>query len=262
MTFSEAGAALSAWRPVQTMSYIQGITLVVGAWAMGFFTCGDFVRYAKRPRLATAALTAGLAPAIPAVLLGGAILRVLTGTHDITAVLSEMGFPSMALVFLILATWMINITNVYSGGIALSVLSGLPEKRLMPVTALAGGVGTILGAAGILSLFTGFLSLLSSLVPPVTGVLMGARIADGLKRRGGGRTETAAAAKSAEEDALMKPGFHLPGIVAYAAGALIAWLTGAVYPFFIPPLNGIVIAAAVYVLMNNIFTKQGKYSTI
>jgi cytosine permease len=226
---------------------------------MGAFTCGDFVRHAKNPRSATAALTAGLAPAIPVALLGGAILRVLAGTHDITVVLSEMGFPSMALVFLILATWMINMTNAYSGGIALSVLAGLPEKYLKPTTALAGGVGTVLGAAGIMSLLTGFLSLLSSLVPPVIGALIGARIAYALKRRSGGQAGASVSVKSAEKDALMKPGFHLPGIVAYAAGALIAWLTGAVYLFFIPPLNGIVIAAAVYVLMNNVFAlKNGK----
>jgi hypothetical protein len=47
------------------------------------------------------------------------------------------------------------------------------------------------------------------------------------------------------------PGFHLPGIVAYAAGALTAWFTGTVCPFFIPALNGIAIAAAVYVLLTN-----------
>jgi hypothetical protein len=48
----------------------------------------------------------------------------------------------------------------------------------------------------------------------------------------------------------MKPGFHTPGIIAYSAGALAAWLTTAVIPFFIPPLNGIITAAIVYVILD------------
>jgi predicted PurR-regulated permease PerM len=51
----------------------------------------------------------------------------------------------------------------------------------------------------------------------------------------------------------MKPGFHIPGIIAYSAGALAAWLTTAAVPFFIPPLNGIITAAAVYVILEIIF---------
>jgi tetrahydromethanopterin S-methyltransferase subunit C len=48
----------------------------------------------------------------------------------------------------------------------------------------------------------------------------------------------------------MKPGFHIPGIIAYGFGALAAWLTTAVIPFFIPPLNGIIVAAVVYIVLD------------
>jgi cytosine permease len=253
MRFSGAVAALAAWHPVQPMSYIQGVTLIVGAWAMGTFTAGDFARYAQNPRNAAIALIAGLTPVIPAVMLSGAIFRILEGTHDISAILSAMGFPAIALVFLILAAWMINMTNAYSGGIALAVLLGLPEKRLKQTTALAGGIGTILGAVGILSRFTGFLSLLSSLVPPVIGVLAGVRLAAMPERQDGGPGELA---KPAGGDPRLRPGFHFPGIIAYGAGALIAWLTGTVYPFFISPLNGIAATAAVYVLLERCFGRR------
>jgi hypothetical protein len=50
----------------------------------------------------------------------------------------------------------------------------------------------------------------------------------------------------------MKHGFYGPGIIAYAAGTLIAWLTTAVVPFFIPPVNGIITAAVVYVILEMI----------
>jgi phosphate/sulfate permease len=56
----------------------------------------------------------------------------------------------------------------------------------------------------------------------------------------------------------MNPGFYIPGIIAYGAGALTAWLTTAVVSFFIPPLNGIVVAALVYVILDRYLPKKGK----
>jgi hypothetical protein len=53
----------------------------------------------------------------------------------------------------------------------------------------------------------------------------------------------------------MKPGFHIPGIIAYGAGALAAWVTTAVVPFFIPPLNGIIVAAAAYVVLDLVLAR-------
>jgi hypothetical protein len=54
----------------------------------------------------------------------------------------------------------------------------------------------------------------------------------------------------------MKPGFYIPGIIAYGCGALTAWLTAAVVPFFIPPLNGIIAAAAVYLILDLILGRK------
>jgi cytosine permease len=159
-----------------------------------------------------------------------------------------MGYPAMSLVFLVLSNWAINVMNAYFGGIALSVLLGLPEKRLKLGTLLMGITGTVLGAMGILSRFTEFLSLLSFSVPPLIGVLAGVKIVSILKRerkvgdnpliRGDGR------------DVSMWHGFHIPGLAAYGLGALAAWITTAAVLFFIPPLNGIIIAAAVYVVLD------------
>jgi cytosine permease len=255
MVFSDAGsaAALFAWRPAKPMPYVTGITLVVGDWAMGAFTSGDYCRYAKRGRAAILGLSAGLIPVIPVVFLGGAIFRIAAGNADITAVLNGMGFPAISLIFLIFAAWALNMMNAYSGGIALSVLLGFEEKRLKLSTALTGIAGTVLGAAGILSLFTNFLGLLSSFVPPAIGILMGAKLADLLIR--GGIKESP---PFPEEG--ITGGFHLPGIIAYGAGALSAWLTTAVIPLFIPPLNGIIAAMAVYVILEMVLRgyKKGK----
>jgi cytosine permease len=247
-------AALLAWRPERSVSYITGITITVGAWAMGAFAVGDYCRYVKNRRAVILGFAAGLLPALLLGFLGGAAFRIVTGTPDITVLLSGLGFPAMAMVFLIISIWTINMINAYQGGIALSVLLGHGEKRLKLNTALTGIIGTVLGAAGILSWFTGFLSLLSSIVPPVIGTLMGVKLAETLKRRVMGQAISAIPGNPA--GAGIKPGFHIPGVIAYGCGALTAWLTTGVIPFFIPPLNGIITAAAVYVIPDLILERK------
>jgi cytosine permease len=184
--FSEAGPALSAWRPVKPLSYVTAISLVVGDWAMGSFTVGDYCRYAKKPGDAAFGVFIGLIFALPAAFLGGAVFRIAGGNADITVILNGMGFPAVSLVFLIFASWTLNMMNAYSGGIAISVLLNLDKKRLTAGIAFTGAAGTVLGAAGILSRFTEFLSLLSSFVPPLIGVLIGAKVVSLLRR---GRNE-------------------------------------------------------------------------
>jgi cytosine permease len=186
--FSEAGlAALLAWCPERPISYITGITLVVGYWARGAFVAGDYCRYGKTPRGTALGVFISIIAVLPVVFAGGAIFFILAGNADITAILTGMGFSAMALIFLILAAWTLNMMNAYVGGIALSVLMGFTAKRMKLSTALTGIFGTVLGAVGIWSRFTDFLGLLSSLVPPVVGVLVGVKIAGLLRRRGIGQ---------------------------------------------------------------------------
>jgi cytosine permease len=250
VSLSEAGSALFAWRPAEPLPYVTGVTLVVGTWAMGAYAVGDYCRYAKTPRDAVLGSSVGII-AIPAMLLIGAIFRIVTGNADITAILSGMGYPAVALVFLILSTWAINVINAYQGGIALSVLLGFEEKRLKLGTALTAGIGTVLGATGILSWFTNFLSLLSSFVPPLIGVLAGVKIARllGYGTTGGNPVIP----RNPIEGAGVKPAFHIPGLIAYGLGALTAWITSGALPFFIPPLNGILTSALVYVILEKLF---------
>jgi cytosine permease len=70
------------------------------------------------------------------------------------------------------------VTNAYTGGISLSVLLGLDEKRSKLATAIAGAVGIVialigaLAAAGFYALFQSFLSLLCAIIPPLAGIMI------------------------------------------------------------------------------------------
>jgi cytosine permease len=249
---ADSAALLSAWRPANPMPPVRAITITVGAWAMGAFVVGDYCRYAKTPRQAVLGISAGMITA-PVIFVSGAIFRIVTGSSDITAVLGNMGYPAISLIYLVASVWSINVMNAYFGGIALAALLGLEERHLMLTTALTGLTGAVLGAAGILSFYAGFISLLSSLTPPVIGALMGAAIINAPGRRGkAGDGQGNLHLDAPASEGPLKSGLHLPGIIACGAGALIAWLTTAVFPFFIPPLNGIITAAAAYILLEKL----------
>ena len=112
-------------------------------------------------------------------------------------------------------------------------------------TAVAGIIGTVLAAVGILNSIQGFLSLLSAIVP----ALMGVMIAD-YWIIGQGKVENFE----------IRKGFYAPGVVSFVLGALVACMTGGTFatipalsflniPFFIGPINGIVVALVVYVII-------------
>jgi cytosine permease len=243
-------AALLAHRPASSMSLGEGISIAVGAWAMGACTTGDWCRYVKNRKGFILALFLGETVKGSAVFFAGAVFRVAAGNADITALLAGMRLPAMARVTLILSTWTTNVMNAYSGSLAVSVLLGLEERRFKFTAAITGLIGTILAAAGILAQYLGFLGLLSSLVPPVAGVIIAASLGRSLRNRKAEKQLPVSSGISAGAGGFaLRPGFYLPGVVAYGLGALAAWLTSAVIPFFIPPLNGIIAAMAFYILL-------------
>jgi cytosine permease len=259
---------LSAYRPASSMSLTTGMSLTVGSFAMGAFTTGDFCRYTKNPGGLILSLFIGIVIVGPVVILSGAVFRIAAGNGDITALLTGLGFPAGALIILIFATWTSNVVNAYSGSIAVSVLLGLEEKRFKLTAAITGSVGTILGAAGIFTRFLDFLSLLSSLVPPVAGVIIAAYLVRIIRNK---RRENSGDQPNPPENnpgihishsgygagvLSFPPGFHLPGLAAYGLGALAAWFTGAMVPFFIPSVNGIIVAMAAYMVLEKIFIRR------
>ena len=242
------GAALANYQPAAPMSLVSGISLTVGSFVVAAAISGDYCRFARNRGDVVKSSVLGVLPAGLVVLMLGGILAICTGSYDISTFLSTAGLPLIGLIALILATWTTNVSNAYSGGLALSVMLGQDENKSRITTAVSGVIGTVLAAAGILNSIQGFLSLLSAIVP----ALMGVMIADYwiLDK---GRIENFA----------IREGFYWPGILAFAAGALVACVTGGTFasipalsflnvPFFIGPVNGIVIALAAYVVLSKL----------
>ena len=243
---------LSGYEPASPMSFVSAVSATVGSFVVAAAISGDYCRFAKSRADVVKSSIVGVVPAGLGILLIGAVLAICAGTYDISVVLSSSGLPLVGLIALILATWTTNVSNAYSGGLSLSVLLGHDEKKSQITTAIAGIVGTVLAAAGILNSIQGFLSLLSAIVP----ALIGTMIADYW-----------ILGKGKMEGFRMREGFYAPGIVSFLAGALVACVTGGTFasipvlsflniPFFIGPVNGIVTAILVYIVPAGIRSRK------
>ena len=186
-------------------------------------------------------------------LLTGALMSIVTGQYDISTILASLGVPFIGLIALVLATWTTNVTNAYSGGLALSNLLGFDESRFKITTAIAGGIGTLLAAFGLLNAFQSFLSLMSALIPPLAGVLIASYWIVGRGRK---------------ENFSIRPGFSAAGVISFVVGAIFACITGGTFaafpglvaalpflnwPFFVGPVNGIVVSLVLYVILAKVF---------
>ena len=100
------------------------------------------------------------------------MLAIIQNTYDIVEIYAQLGMPILALSVLIIATLTTNVMNAYSSGLAINQLMHWPAERRQVATLIAGILGSVLAASGILGNFMGFLMLLTISIPPIAGVLV------------------------------------------------------------------------------------------
>lgn len=252
-TISHGGLeTLRSYTPTAPMSFVSGIVLAVGTFAVGAAISGDFCRFAKNRGDVVKSSIVGVLPAGLAMLIIGAVLSITAGSYDISVVLASSGLPVIGLIALILATWTTNVSNAYSGGLSLSILLGQDEQKSQTTTAIAGIVGTVLAAAGIMNSIQGFLSLLTAFVPALVGTLIADYWIIG---------------KGKIDNFTIREGFYAPGMISFIAGALTACVTGGTFvaipflsvlniPFLVGPINGIIVAMVVYILAATVMKRK------
>ena len=258
ITTNDGGSAIANYAPENSSGMVFGISMVVASFALGGVISADYCRFAKSRADVVKSSLVGVIPAGLFMLLTGALMSVVTGQYDISAILASLGVPFVGLVALVLATWTTNVTNAYSGGLALSNLLGFDESKFKVTTGVAGAIGTLLAAFGLLNAFQSFLSLMSALIPPLAGVLIASYWIVGKGKR---------------ENFSPRPGFSAVGVISFAVGAVFACITGGTFasfpglvealpflnwPFFVGPVNGIVVSLVLYVILAKVFPAKSK----
>lgn len=246
---NDGGAAIAGYAPEVSAGLVFGVSMVVASFALGGVISADYCRFAKSRGDVVKSSIVGVIPAGLFMLVTGALMSIVTGQYDISAILASLGVPFLGLMALVLATWTTNVTNAYSGGLALSNLLGFDESKFKITTGIAGAIGTVLAAAGLLDAFQGFLSLMSALIPPLAGVIIASYWIIG---------------KGKKENFRVRPGFSSAGVISFVVGALFAAITGGTFanfpglvaavpalnlPFFVGPVNGIVVSLVLYVIL-------------
>lgn len=234
-TKNDGAAKIASYSPIAPMTLVQGISLAVATFALGGVISGDYCRYAKNRKDVLKSSILGVIPAGLIMIVIGAILTIVTGQYDISSVLTAVGVPAFGLIALVLATWTTNVTNAYSGGIAVSSLFGVGESKYKIATAIAGGIGTILAAVGLLDKFQAFLNILTAFLPPIAGVVICSYWIIG---------------KGKKENVKIVKGFSPAGIISFCLGAAVAYLTGNVWVFFVGPVNGIIVSMVAYYFLH------------
>ncbi|WP_164914318.1 purine-cytosine permease family protein [Aminipila luticellarii] len=211
----------------QTMSFLGGVGLSFNFYAVGTITAADITRFQRTRKDTIKSVVWGVFPMGVITLVLGVLLTKIAGNYDISMVLIDVGLPVAGVVALILATWTTNSTNAYSSGLDIVMIFKIPDNRRREVTVVAGLIGIVLGAFGILDHVEGFLSFLSFLVCPIGGVMM---------------ADYWIVGKGKAENWHPVEGFNKIGVLSWALAAVIAYLCKIEY-------LGIVVGLVIYLIL-------------
>ncbi|HWQ30174.1 MAG TPA: cytosine permease [Negativicutes bacterium] len=228
------GSALASYVPQVTLPMSSAISTVIGLFAVGTVINCDYSRYARSRGDTIKATIFGVLPAAVLMIIIGAVMALAAGSYDITAVFAGMGMPIISMLVLILATWTTNTGNAYTGGLAAMKAFNIKDEKRPLVTLIVGAVGTVFAIAGLANVLQSFISILSSLVPPIAGVM----IADYWVIGKGNR-----------ENWYIVRGINWLGVGSWALGAVVSLF----FSFFSPALDGILVCCAAYLVLHALF---------
>ena len=213
----------------KTLGVLAGAGLVVGSFVSGGTATPNFTRFAKNAKV-------GCIVTIIAFFLGnslmfffGAVSSIYAGGNDIFEVMLNLNMFYFAVLVLGLNIWTTNDNALFTSGLGLSNIFGLPKKRMV---LLAGIIGTV-AAEWLYWNFCGWLSALNCTLPPV-GIIL---IISYFSNR-----------KAYRDGTIAEPKVCWPAIVGVILGALVANLV----KWGLPSINGMAVAALCYLVGNKI----------
>ncbi len=220
--------------PSRRLDMFTAIGLSIGFFSVGGVISPDYARHARTRMDAVLGSVLGLLPAALGMAACGAMLAIVAQTYDIVEIYAKLGMPMLALSVLIIATWTTNVMNAFSAGLAINQLLHWPQERRQLATLIAGVLGSMLAASGLLANFMDFLMLLTVTIPPIAGVL----VCDYWFARSYRANSTAA--------------YNLRGIVAWCSGVAVMFTL--THP--LRSVLGIVFAATVFFVLTKLPARE------
>ena len=211
------------------------ITIIVGTFVSGGTQATNWSRFAKSGKAGFIATLIAFFLGNGFLIFSGAFCAKVYGEPDIVKVMAIQGLLVWGLILFFFNMWTTQDNTIYAFSIAGSNMFRTRKRTLL----VLGGAtfALVLALGGIYEMLVQYLILLGTFIPPIGGIIM----ADYWVNRGG------------EFPALSEPqpAFNWAGIIAYVAASTIAYFTNA-SGWGIVPLNGIVSALVIYVILTKL----------
>jgi len=218
---------ISAWfamEPAKSLTLSAGIGICVGSFISGGTLTPDFTRYARAPRIAISSTVIAFLLGNSLMFLFGAIASAFYQTNDISEALMKQGMIGIAVLVLGLNIWTTNDNALYAASLGFATVAKRSKRQFVIINGL---IGTLFATAAY-NHFVPWLNLLNMMLPSIGAILILDYFV--IRRR--------------NPDAPSPAGIQWAAVAAWAAGfAAARFLPG------IPPLNTLMAASIVYLLL-------------
>ncbi|MCH8474276.1 MAG: cytosine permease [Opitutales bacterium] len=230
-------AGLLSLEPVESLTLGAAITIVFGTFVSGGTQATNWTRFAKSGKIAVIASLLAFFVGNGLMIFTGAFGAMVYQQADIVEVLALQGLLFAGILMLFLNIWTTQDNTVYNFSVAGCNLFRSEKRKTL--TIIGAAIGTVLAVLGFYDWLVPWLLLLGTFIPPIGGVIM----ADFFYKHKG---------QYPLLSSVRMKKFNFSGLAGYVIGAAAAYFSPGV-----PPVNGILAAAAGYILADMILSAAG-----
>jgi cytosine permease len=232
--FRDAGD-LFALQPTKELGFNAAIAVIIGTFISGGTQATNWSRYANSSKNAVWSTLSAFFLINGLLVFAGSFCTLVYGSEDLIQAMAKQGILLGGVILLILNVWTTQDNTIYAFAIAGTNFFRTTKRHAF----VLGGatLALVFALGGIYDKLIPYLMFLGSVIPPVGGIIM----ADFWVRHKG------------EFPSLETPlpRFNWAGMIAYLAGAIVAYVSSQA-SWGVAPLNGIIVAAALYSILINL----------